>query len=147
MKFFSLLLMLVSLSAFSQELPEPRVNSLAEQRSSVEALLSKRSYSLEEHRTIKDYFKELESLVDDLENFSRYRRRFFRFTRDFGVEEFCRSTYLEEALWLRLQENCTQNGFFLCSESVRAYPALKGRIEAIADTDLRPEFGTSEFCR
>lgn len=140
-------LVLASTQAFSQEYPESRLKTLTELRSSVETVLPNKTFSFEEHEMIKEYFSGLASLVDDLENYSRYRKKFFRHMRSLGAEEFCRSAYLNKNLWNELQKNCTQNGFFLCSESVKAYPSLKARLKDTADTDIKQGLEKADLCQ
>lgn len=133
--------------SFAQQEVGQRSVDISKSRADLEGLLDKRSYSEEEHKTIKSYFNALNSFEKDLSDYPRYRNRFNNYLRSVKVENFCASVLLDAARWKSLVKNCTKNDFFLCSDDVMTFSDAKKKLSEMLDTDLKTEFEKSQKCK
>lgn len=137
----------ISVGCFGQENAESRTEKLSVKKSELEAILNNKPYKAEEHTKIKAYFAELGSFVEDLQLYSKYRRRFNQFLRNAGVETFCQTAYLEKKSWDELVRNCTKNNFFLCTEEVKTYSEQKAAMKELAESDIKSQLETLPDCQ
>lgn len=145
MKYLIILFVLMN-QAMAQQDVKSRSEELSQLRSSLEAIIDRQPYKVEEHSAIKEYFSELTLFVADLESYPKYKKRFNQFLRSSGVEKFCGSILLDKSRWEALIKNCTKNNFFLCSEDVREYPTQKHSLAAVLDNDLKTQYLSIEKC-
>lgn len=145
--FLFLSTLIISTNALAQLNPGPRTEELATFRGDLENKMDKTPYYGEEHTTIKRYFTELQELNEDLQNSSRYLRRFNNYIRDVGAETFCNEALLEQEKWTQLIKNCTKNNFFLCSEEVKLYPNIKEVLLNLLYEDVRKQMLAAKSCK
>lgn len=147
MKSLVILIILFSQISFAQQEVGQRSVDLTKLRADLEGLLDKRSYSEEDHKTIKSYFSALNLFESDLNDYPKYRRRFNTYVRSVKVSSFCANTILDAARWKSLVKNCTKNDFFLCSDDVMTFTDTKKKFSEKLDADLKTEFDNSEKCK
>jgi len=146
MKTLMMIGIVLTTSAFAQQDIGTRITEISKARVEVESVLDKRPYKEEEHKAIKNYFSDLASLNEDLSAYQKYRKSFNNKIRSLGIEVFCKEIILEKQRWNDLIKNCTRNSFFLCSEDVNDFTAIKAKMAVQLDSDLKTSFEKSPSC-
>lgn len=146
MKFLILSLILMNF-AFAQQDVSSRSDNIAQARVELEAVMDKKPYQGPEHASIKKYFSDLQTLIEDLESFPKYKKRFNQMVRSEGIETYCKKVFLDSVRWKDLVKNCTKNNFFLCAEDVRIFPETKLALSNMMDADLKAQFLATNKCK
>lgn len=137
----------IAFSAFAQQDVASRSEELAALKVGLESVMDKGPYKAAEHTKIKAYFAELDSFNQDLNDYPKYLRRFNQYLRNNGVDSFCKSTRLDQKRWNDLIKNCTKNSFFLCTDDVKNYPAMKLALFNLLEDDNKSEMTKSASCK
>lgn len=148
MKTILYLLMLTFVtSALAQEDVGSRSAKVASLKITLESVIDRGPYKDQQQNAIKAYFAELDSLIQDLSDYPKYLRKFNQYLRNTGIDPFCKSTILDLKRWSDLMNNCTKNGFFLCSEDVKNYPTTKLTLQKSLDDDNKTEMTKLPSCK
>lgn len=146
-KLFLIFSCLMAFSAFGQQEINSRLSEIGQAKADLEGIIDTKPYRGPEHSVIKKYFTELKSLIEDLEAYPKYKRRFNSSVRSTGVEAFCGSLILDKARLTSLVRNCTKNSFFLCTEDVREVAKINQDLAATLDEDLKTQFENLAKCK
>jgi hypothetical protein len=145
MKIFSLIIFLAVSTASAQNM-DSYVASIEKAKIEVESNIERTPYQKVHQDSFKAYFIELGSLVEDLDNSDKFKRRYQSFFETQGAKDFCKSLFLDKTRWNELVKKCTKNRFFLCAEEVKAFPAFKEAMRDRLTDEMKAEFSKEASC-
>lgn len=146
MKIFIFLSLLTMTSVLHAQTVEQEITTLETQLKTLEGVIDRTPYKEEQHVAIESYFKKLNDLALNITDYSNTSKAYNKYTQRYGVEAFCKKTFLDKKRWSDLISNCTKNGFFLCAEEARAFPTIKKSLKDSLREDLKKNFEASKIC-
>lgn len=104
-------------------------------------------YRSSQYEALKTYFSEINQMALALKNDSKHSDRFNSAVAKSDLKVICPKVFIERRQWQAIMERCTRNRFFLCSEEVRAYPAMVLALREILIAEPQKKFDQTNDCR
>lgn len=103
-------------------------------------------YSSEINQIFKSYFSEIEQVALNLVRDPKQVKVFNQALANVQFSDLCQRVFLEKKNWQLIQANCIKNGFYVCSEEVRAYPVFISAIRSHLDSNQVKRFDSTPEC-
>ncbi len=104
-------------------------------------------YRIEQFQAFKQYFKEINQLAVSFKENEKLARKLNKGLNKTDLSKVCGQIFLGYNDWKIIERNCMKNGFFLCSEEVRAYPDAVVALRKILSPDQKILFDQAESCK
>ena len=132
-------------TAFAQDFSQS-ISNRKTARIDVESNVSQTPYQKTQQEIFKTYFSQLNDFVAELKGSEDLFEEFNGYVLKTGVNTFCKSILLDSIRWKELVKNCTKNRFFLCTEDIKSFKAVKASLRDLLYQDLKNEFSRSNNC-
>lgn len=146
-KILSILPMLFLLTACpSKEEIKQTMEDLKKKKSDAALLIKDASLSLENLLKLHDYFFNLAEKVHVLSEEKDAKKMVQSLIKDSGARAFCNDFIIPTALWKRLDQSCSQGGFYKCSPEIKEYATILSKLKESIDPEYAQRLNSEPEC-
>lgn len=146
MKYIFILLSVLILSSCKYNSTFSELKSLKESKAKVEAIAAD-NLTAKNQLILRTYFSSLKNLAYDFLSNSRMQqythKKFFNYFDD----SLCEETLLDEKFYSQILKKCTANGFYVCSDEVRAYKKILSSVKNLFNENELKKMTSSDSCK
>ncbi len=123
------------------------VDKMEQFRGKTEQAIPLKPYRTEQQVIFKEYFGELVRNALRIKEDEKVAKQFNKWVSKQDLNQVCSRVFIRKTDWESVNVGCTKNGFYLCSEDVRAYPDTLKTLRESLSPDQQKRFNEAKACQ
>lgn len=104
-------------------------------------------YQTQQQQDFRNYFVEIENMAVKLKQDPQYASAFNDAVSKMDLKDLCAKVFVVRTDWQVIMDNCSKNGFFLCSDEVKFYPDMVSGVRKALAADQQRRFDGTPACK